>query len=185
VADSDRIKWDERYSGEPGLIAHPTWIGEFDDEIPRSGFGLDIATGSGRLAIWLAGRGLSVTAVDISPVGLQLARRLADHRGLHIETVVSDLELGHLPENDFQVITCFRYWQTDLFPVMFERLSPGGILIAEVATKPNLEKHDHPSARYLAEPESLRAICSPLDLIYYQEAWFGDEASARIVARKR
>ena len=67
MSESDRAKWDKRYSEEAEIsLTHPIWIEEFDDQIPRSGAGLDIAAGSGRLALWLASRGLRVTAVDIS-----------------------------------------------------------------------------------------------------------------------
>ncbi len=186
MAESDRDKWDKRYSEEAEIsLTHPIWIEEFDDQIPRSGSGLDIAAGSGRLALWLASRGLQVTAVDISSVGLQLIQRSADTRKLQIEIVFADLEIDPLPEEAFQVITCFRYWQPELFPAMLDRLNSGGILLAEVATKQNLERHDHPSSRYLAESEALRTICSPIEIIHYQEGWFDGGASARIVARKK
>jgi len=185
MAESDRIRWDQRYSGEEeALSSSPPWIEDFDGQIPRNGPALDIAAGSGRLSLWLASRGLTVTAVDISAVGLQLARCSAELRELTIETVVSDLETEPLPQGVFQVITCFRYWQPELFPAIKARLNHGGFLLAEVATKQNLEMHDRPSSRYLAEPEALRKICRPMEVVYYQEGWIGDWASARIVARK-
>ncbi len=185
MAESDRIRWDQRYSGEEETLSTPPpWIEEFDGLIPRQGFALDIAAGSGRLSIWLANRGLRVTAVDISAVGLQLAQSSAQLQGLTIETVVSDLETDPLPQGVFEIITCFRYWQPDLFPAIKARLNDGGLLLAEVVTKQNLERHDHPSSRYLAEPEALRKICRPMEIVYYQEGWIGDWASARVFARK-
>jgi 2-polyprenyl-3-methyl-5-hydroxy-6-metoxy-1,4-benzoquinol methylase len=41
------------------------------------GRALDLACGEGRNALWLAGKGWQVTAVDFSAVGLEKARRLA------------------------------------------------------------------------------------------------------------
>ena len=185
MAESDRIRWDQRYSEEEEASSiPPPWIEEFDAQIPCHGPALDIAAGSGRLSLWLANRGLRVTAVDISAVGLQLAQRSAELQGLTIETVVADLETEPLPQGSFQIITCFRYWQPDLFPAIKARLNDGGLLVAEVVTKQNLERHDHPSARFLAEPEALRTICHPMEIVYYQEGWVGDWASARIIARK-
>lgn len=185
MAESDRIRWDQRYSGEEEVLSTPPpWIEEFDGQIPRQGSALDIAAGSGRLSLWLASRGLRVTAVDISAVGLQLAQSSAQLQGLTIETVVSDLETDPLPQGVFEIITCFRYWQPDLFPAIKARLNDGGLLLAEVVTKQNLERHDHPSSRYLAEPEALRNICRPMEIVYYQEGWVGDWASARVFARK-
>ncbi len=112
MAESDRIRWDQRYSGEEATLSTPPpWIEDLDAQIPRHGPALDIATGSGRLSLWLANRGLRVTAVDISAVGLQLAQCSAQLQGLTIETVVVDLETEPLPQGVFQIITCFRYWQ--------------------------------------------------------------------------
>src|SRR5438045_64472 len=51
------------------------------------GRALDLGCGSGRNAIWLAGRGWSVTAVDFSDEALALARR----REPGVEWVLADL----------------------------------------------------------------------------------------------
>ena len=189
MAESDRIKWDQRFA-QAGEIdsAPPNWLKDVDAQVdaalPRQGHALDIAAGAGRLAIWLAGRGLDVLAVDISPVGLELARQAAVAKGLRIETLSADLEAEPLPDGPFDVITCFNYRQRDLFPLIRERLKVGGFLLAEVATVPNLERHAHPSLKYLAEPEELRQDCAPLEIVYYQEGWSGGWASARVLARK-
>jgi SAM-dependent methyltransferase len=155
-----------------------------DDELPRQGRALDIAAGSGRLALWLASRGLEVVAMDISPVGLDLARQAAQAAGLQLVTIPADLEVEPLPDGPFDVITCFRYRQRDLFPTIRNRMGPGGILIAEVATVPNLERHPHPSRKYLAETDELRRDCAPLEIIHYEEGWFEDHALARVIARQ-
>ena len=82
MAESDRIRWDQRYSGEEETLSTPPpWIEDFDAQIPRHGPALDIAAGSGRLSLWLANRGLRVTAVDISAVGLQLGFRVVVNCG--------------------------------------------------------------------------------------------------------
>jgi len=185
MAESDRTKWDQRFArASENELAPPDWLKEVDAALPRQGYALDIAAGAGRLAIWLAGRGLDVVAVDISPAGLELARQAAVSRGLQIETISADLEAESLPEGPFDVITCFNYRQRDLFPFIHERLKVGGFLLAEVATVPNLERHAHPSLKYLAELGELRQDCAPLEIVYYQEGWSGDRASARVLARK-
>ncbi len=185
MPESDRIKWDLRYtgSGETDLTP-PDWLEGFDALLPRQGCALDIAAGAGRLALWLAGLGLDVLAVDISTSGLELVRRAAIAQGLQIETKALDLEAEPLPVGPFDVITCFNYRQRDLFPCIRERLRGGGFFLAEVATVPNLERHDHPSLKYLAEPGELRRDCAPLEIVYYQEGWYDDRASARVVARR-
>ena len=185
MAESDRIKWDQQYAetGEMDL-SPPSWLKKVGAVLPQQGYALDIAAGAGRLAIWLASRGLDVLAVDISPAGLELARLAAVAKGLRIETLSADLETEPLPEGPFDVITCFNYRQRDLFPFIRERLKVGGFLLAEVATVPNLERHVHPSLKYLAEPGELRQDCAPLEIVYYREGWTGGRASARVLARK-
>lgn len=185
MADSDRIKWNQRFSESDEVdLAPPDWLEEVEAAVPRQGNTLDIAAGAGRLAIWLAGRGLDVLAVDISGAGLELARKGAAAKGLQIETLSEDLEAEPLPEGPFDVITCFNYRQRGLFPFIRERLKVGGVFLAEVATVSNFERRAHPSLRYLAEHGELRQDCGPLEIIYYLESWSAGRASARVLARK-
>ena len=85
--------WDQRYS-ETGFAygeAPNDFIKSEYVRIPRGGQVLCLAEGEGRNAVFLAEKGYSVTAVDISPVGLKKAEQLARKRGVKITTVVSDL----------------------------------------------------------------------------------------------
>jgi 2-polyprenyl-3-methyl-5-hydroxy-6-metoxy-1,4-benzoquinol methylase len=54
---------------------------------------LDLGCGRGRLSIYLATLGFSVTAVDLSPEGIDQLKKEADRKGLsnRIETLVSDM----------------------------------------------------------------------------------------------
>ena len=84
--------WDERFS-EPGF-AYGTEPNDFlasvADRIPM-GRVLSLAEGEGRNAVFLAGLGYEVTAVDSSRVGLAKAEGLAAERGVTIATVNADL----------------------------------------------------------------------------------------------
>lgn len=84
--------WDERYS-EPGFAygeAPNTFLAAVVERLPR-GRALCLAEGEGRNAVFLAERGFEVTAIDQSAVGLAKAERLAQSRGVSIETEVADL----------------------------------------------------------------------------------------------
>lgn len=52
---------------------------------------LCVADGEGRNSVWLAEQGLDVTAVEISPVGVEKARRLAAGRGVAVDFLVADM----------------------------------------------------------------------------------------------
>ncbi|MCC6873643.1 MAG: class I SAM-dependent methyltransferase [Sandaracinaceae bacterium] len=186
MAEYDRAKWDDRYS-KPGPWQRPApgWLSELEGELPASGQGLDVAAGAGRVAVWLARRGLEVQAVDISPVGLALAREAARDERLKVKTIVRDLEKEALPEGPFAVIACFHYKQADLYAPIKERLAPGGVVLIENATVHNLERHERPSQRWLVEPNELLRAAEGLEVFYYREGWLGDQHLARLGARKR
>ncbi len=56
-----------------------------------AGRALCIADGEGRNSVYLAEQGHEVSAMDASVVGMRKANRLADDRGVKIETEVADL----------------------------------------------------------------------------------------------
>jgi len=185
MSQTDREKWDERFrAGEHASREAPGWLRELHEELPTDGAALDVAAGAGRISLWLARRGFGVTAIDISPVGLALTREAAADEGVQIQTEVADLTRDSLPEGPFNLIACFDYRQPDLFPDMRLRLAPGGVLVAELPTLQNEERHPSPSRRWLAEPNELIWGCAGLDIIYYREGWLGDRHLARVVARK-
>jgi SAM-dependent methyltransferase len=97
----DRATWDARYSS-PGYV----WSTEpnrflaaalADVEPAASGRALDLACGEGRNAVWLAGRGFRVTAVDWSDVALAKGRRLAETQGVDVEWVCADVVAQYEP----------------------------------------------------------------------------------------
>ncbi|WP_458780512.1 class I SAM-dependent methyltransferase [Arthrobacter sp. D3-16] len=89
----DSAGWDRRYSDSARVWgANPnTWIAaELDGLAP--GRALDLGAGEGRHAIWLAGRGWQVRAVDFSAKGLETGQRHAEAEGVagRIEWLVAD-----------------------------------------------------------------------------------------------
>ena len=185
MSEADRERWERRYrEGSHVEAAPPDWLDELGDELARSGRALDVAAGTGPVALWLARRGLEVVAVDVSPAALERCRAAARAEGLEVRAVVADLERAPLPPGPFELVSCFHYLQRDLFPAMRECLGPGGVLACEIATKRNLERHAHPSARFLLEPNELLALLGPLEVAYYREGWLGDRCVARALARR-
>lgn len=52
---------------------------------------LSVADGEGRNSVWLAEQGLDVTAVEISPVAVEKARRLAAGRKVELRFILADM----------------------------------------------------------------------------------------------
>ncbi|HEY9483597.1 MAG TPA: class I SAM-dependent methyltransferase [Micromonosporaceae bacterium] len=102
----DSAAWDARYAsvdlvwgGEPNRFVAAEFGPPKDSEAARPqsaggvppGRALDVGAGEGRNAIWLAGLGWHVTAVDFSAVAIDRGRRLAEARGVTVDWVVADL----------------------------------------------------------------------------------------------
>lgn len=186
MSDDDQKLWDRKWSEQRDLPrSAPSWVAELESELPRTGRGVDVAAGAGRMSVFLARRGLEMTAVDISPVGLALCREAARDEGLKVKTAVRDLQKEGLPEGAWDVIACFHYRQPELFAHMRSALTQGGVVVAEVETRRSLEKQpNRPGARWLAEPNELLRLGEGLEIVYYREGWIGERALARLIARK-
>ena len=89
---TEQAAWNERYSG-PDLVwgSGPNRFVTGEAAALPPGRAIDLGTGEGRNAIWLAGRGWQVTAVDFSAAGLARAARLAAERAVSVDWVQADL----------------------------------------------------------------------------------------------
>lgn len=84
--------WDERYAEEG--FAFGTEPNDFLREVSELlpvGRTLCIGDGEGRNGVFLAALGHTVTTIDLSPVGVVKARRLASERNVRIDARVADL----------------------------------------------------------------------------------------------
>ena len=81
---SNEEDWDRRYGGDRIWSGNPNGalVAEIDGGEP--GTALDVGAGEGGDAIWLAEQGWTVTASDISSVGLEHVRTEAERRGLDL-----------------------------------------------------------------------------------------------------
>ena len=101
------------------------------DLLPK-GRVLDVATGGGRNAVYLAGRGFEVEGIDISREALDAARVLAGESGVSVTLHLMDLENDiSLPEEAFDTIICFNYLHRPLIPHLKRALRLGGMLVYE------------------------------------------------------
>lgn len=146
MSEEDRHHWDDRYlavgMAPVGELGPPPAFVEVADLLPVSGTALEIACGRGRAAVWLARRGMEVTAVDLSRVAIDLAERLAVAEGVadRCRFEVFDLDRG-LPEGDpVDLVMCHLFRDPRLDRAVIDRLRPGGILaiagLSEVGAGP-------------------------------------------------
>jgi len=78
--------WDKRYDTTEYIYGPDPneFLNEVVNQVPK-GRTLCIAEGEGRNAVFLAGHGHEVVAVDSSAIGLEKARKLASERGVEID----------------------------------------------------------------------------------------------------
>ena len=104
---SQAAAWDARYLEQEGAMWSGRPNGRLVAEVADLGPGtaLDVGCGEGADAIWLAGRGWTVTAVDVSAVAVDRARHAAERAGVVVEWRAGDaLTLG-LPEGAFDLVS--------------------------------------------------------------------------------
>ena len=132
----NRQQWDERYAST-GLI----WSAEPNRFVVEElaglapGRALDLGTGEGRNAIWLAERGWQVTAVDFSAVALAKGAKLAESRAVTaVRWVEADLrEYRPDPGAYDLVLLAYIHLPRGEFGALLEAaasaLAPGGTLL--------------------------------------------------------
>lgn len=164
--------WDARFS-EPGY-AYGTeanrFLADVAERIP-AGPVLSLGEGEGRNAVFLAGRGHDVTAVDASAVGLAKARALAAERGVRIATVLADLA-GYViaPGAWSGIVSVFVHLAPPVRAAVNRAvaagLRPGGVFVLEAYTPSQLGfgTGGPREASLLVTLEAVRAELAGLDL---------------------
>ena len=100
--------WEERYSQPDhvwsGKVNH--WLADIAGDL-APGRALDLACGEGGDALWLAGRGWQVTAVDFAASALQRGAAQAEATGVadRITWLQADLGTGWQPPGTFDLVT--------------------------------------------------------------------------------
>ena len=181
----DRERWDARWRerGEPGEPSRV--LLDLASLLPTSGRALDVGGGGGRHALWLARRGLDVTIADVSAEGLRIASEAASREGLSLNTLQVDLERDGLPPGPWDLIVQLHFLHRPLFAAFADALAPGGVLVVVHPTRRNLERHEHPSARFLLEEGELRRLVGPLDVVHEAEGWSVEGRHEAVVVARR
>lgn len=192
---SDRLpprqRWDHRYASlSPEARRQPTpFVADCLSRLPAAGRALDIATGTGRHAIALTQHGLQVDAVDISAQGIILARQrlaAAQLSPAHIQFIIADIEQPWLPRARYDVILVSFFLHRPLFPLIRERLKPGGWLIYESFTvAQEIAPNNQPiRPHFMLKHNELRAAFSDFEILRYDEGLHHGKETAQLLAQK-
>ena len=154
-------------------------------ELLPPGRALDLATGSGRNAIYLAAKGYQVDAVDISAEAIDATSEAARRAGVSVNAKIVDLEAGYrLKRNTYDLIICFNYLQRSLVPQIINGLNRGGMLVYETFII-DQRQFGHPkNPDFLLEHNELLNMFRDLRCLRYREGVFGNKAIASIIAQR-
>ena len=173
----DAKRWDERYAG-PGYaygLEPNDFLVLVAGHLPP-GPVLSLAEGEGRNALFLAGRGHDVLAVDQSAVGLAKARERARELGLPLQTRQADLgEYAIEPGAWAGVVSIFchlpRALRERVHASVVRGLRPGGVLVLEAYTPDQLGRGTGgpASADFLMSLEDLTRELAGLEFLHAVE----------------
>lgn len=159
----EREDWNRRYAAEEFIWtvdANRFLMAEAANLFPASA--LDLASGEGRNAVWLAEQGWTVRAVDFSDVAVEKAKRLAAARQVadKIDFREADLRGYEIEANRFDLVALIylQIPQADLTPILARAgraVAPGGTFLLVAHDSANL-KHGYggpqnPDVLYTAE----------------------------------
>lgn len=137
-----RDRWQKRYADEPWLFGRTAnlYLQSLDARLPRRGRALALGEGEGRNAVWLAGRGLAVTAVDFAPAALARATARAAECSVTIEAIEADVSTWRPPPAAFDLVTLiFLQLSPDervpAHRAALDALAPGGVVVLEAFAK--------------------------------------------------
>jgi tellurite methyltransferase len=198
MAEADRERWNrrytERYEARDYAFRPTSWLPEIETWLrpPRpDARALDLACGGGRNAIWLAERGWTVDAWDLSDVGLAILARELDQRAaratpLEIYPQQVDLDAATLPTATYDLVLNLLFLDRRLWPSLVTALRPGGLLAFEtfVDLPAPAGRRSDVGPEHLLQPGELRAAFEALGLETVEYAEDGPRGTARLLARR-
>lgn len=160
----DARGWDERYGSTDRLWSEGPNMFVADRLGPTEpGVGIDVASGEGRNAVWLAEQGWDMTAVDFSEVAAERGRAVSDA----VEFVVADVMTWDPPRTYDLALVAYLHLPQDEMRHVLVRVSgwlrPGGELFVIGHDSSNIEEgHGGPQ-----DPERLTDVEATV-------GWLGD-----------
>lgn len=198
-----RETWDARFSSDEYIFGTEpnVWLAQHADLLKPGMRVLAVADGEGRNSVWLAKQGLQVDAFDISPVGIDKARKLAHQQGVDINFSIHSVEDYPWSTGTYDAVVAIFIQFADpetraaLFKRMKSALKPDGVILLQGYTPKQLDYKTGgpPNLSHLYTEDLLKESFSDLaiaELTAYEQVLtegsqhHGQSALIGMVARK-
>jgi len=167
--------WDERYS-RPGFMfgTDPAaFLVAQKKYLIRGQSALAVADGEGRNSVYLAERGLEVTAIDSSEVGLDKARGLAAARSARVDYQLADLKTFDWGTRQYDLVVAIFIqfagpdFRAEIFAGLKAALKQGGVLLLHGYTPKQIEfgTGGPPSAANMYDETMLQTTFDDLEIL--------------------
>ena len=177
--DDAQAFWDQRFSAPEYIFGvGPNLFLASQAALFRAGQRvLDVACGEGRNSVWLAQRGCEVLGIDVSPLGLQKARQLAENKHVHIAFQQADLRAWDWAPAAFDAVVCIFIQfaapreRQRLFEGFKTTLKPGGVLVLQGYTPKQVEYKTGgpPQAEHMYTEGMLRDAFVGMEILHLRE----------------
>ena len=155
--------WNEIYGDERRWSGRVNVVLAELVEQAEPGAALDLGTGEGGDAVWLAQRGWRVTSVDVSSVALDRARETAEEQGVldRIEFRHQDL-VEEFPDGSYDLVsaqflqTTLEFPRIDILRRAAAAVRSGGMLVVvEHGSMPEWSTHPEPAGGFPVAEQTL------------------------------
>lgn len=182
---ADQKRWNERFKRkEFALGKEPNpFLKKYIHLLPK-GKALDIASGEGRNAVFLAQQGFEVDAMDISGKGLKKAQKLAREQGVKIKTFLVDLDQYQIEKERYDLIANFYYLKRRLIPRIKKGIKKGGRVVFEtyLLEHRTFGTGGPKQAKYFLKPNELLRLFKNFRILFYREGIFKEGGRKKAVA---
>jgi cyclopropane fatty-acyl-phospholipid synthase-like methyltransferase len=142
-----RETWDARFSSDEYIFGTEpnVWLAQHTDLFKPGMRVLAVADGEGRNSVWMAQQGLQVDAFDISPVGIEKAKKLAQQQGVEVNFSIHGVEDYPWTTGDYDAVVAIfiQFADPDTRATLFKRmksaLKPDGVILLQGYTPKQLD----------------------------------------------
>jgi len=169
-----RQKWDRIYSqADLTLVPEPCYVlKQYNHLLPESGqpaigTALDIASGLGGNALYLANRGFNTTAIDISSVAIEIIR---GYNHPMIDACCAPISSDELERVQYDIVVVANFLDRALCSAIGNAVSPGGLLFYQTHVKDKANPERGPSnPEFLLVRNELLSLFAGFDVLAFSD----------------